>query len=232
MVNDLKLLVERIQRHPMMELRQFELSAGLNSEALRQLEREYGQRLPEDVKALYAEADGCLLEWGLNPANNTSSQSELLTELKTLGLVFDGQEEPLGRLRLLPLKEVLFGDDFVALEAIGDDHIEFGESSFREADFIRLLRPFDIVDDFFSVNFVVSSDDKWKIILLSDNWIEFDHSRTIFLEDYLSIMLNLWALRMARPLLLSKYRGDREPPLTSADVDFRAILPSWLLQTP
>jgi hypothetical protein len=125
MIDGLRHLVERIERHPMLQVTAFDVSAGLSEKSLAALEREYGRALPGDVKALYAEADGCLLEWGLKAGLDPAVASTITGALKAHRLLFQGQREPYGRLNLLPLRQVLFGDDYVALEAIGDNIIDF-----------------------------------------------------------------------------------------------------------
>ncbi len=206
-------LIARVTAHPLLRLTRCDIRAPRPAAELARLETRAGRKLPAAYRDLYAEMDGCHIEWTLAPEAH-----DLRAQLEACGLAFEGQAEPLGRIAIVPVEDLLLGNAYLDFDPTLDDPIDFAGRPYREGEFLQTLRPFDVIDDA-TLAVALTDDPEWKLLLLTGNWSDFDASKRIRLEDYLHLTTTLWALRAARSLVLGKYRGDRDPPVTAADIE-------------
>jgi hypothetical protein len=231
MIEQVRALCDRIRAHPLLRLDRFDVAPALAPAEIDRLQKESGRVLPEAFRKLYGEANGCRLEWSVDHSHDPPAAEALAGALRERRLAFDGQAEPLGRIALVTLQDLLSGDAYLEFDESVDAQIDFAGASYREGDFLKGLRPFDAVDDAM-LTAAVTSDPNWTLLLLTGNWAEFDGSRLIDVTDYLQIMTDLWGLRMARDVVLGKYRGDRDSLVTAAEVRAAELLPPALTAAP
>ncbi|MGW8882399.1 hypothetical protein, partial [Streptomyces mirabilis] len=104
--------------------------------------------------------------------------------------------------------------------------------TYSSNEFCKILRPFDAIDDTFAMAFVVQQGVKdWKMLFLSDYWIEYDCSRITYLDDYLKYVISTWGLVNARDEIFSDPCGDLAEPVRFQASIAEAAIPSILKST-
>lgn len=205
-------LAERVRRNPMLELLAYEVGEPVDEAQINNARERLGADLPEAVRRFYSSVGSAVLRWRFRPD----------LDERTLGRVrqaFDNTVsrsavfEVAGAIEIVSLESLLFDEELrLPPTELEDETFDFDGKDYPVDEFADMLRPFDVVSDFFAMAFVVRPGD-WPLMWLSDYWVEFDSSRIVPLDDYLRYVLDTWGLINVRAELFSQYRGDREPPM-------------------
>ncbi|MER5985766.1 hypothetical protein [Streptomyces sp. NPDC001787] len=213
---ELQVLASRIQEDPRLELTSFDIGAPLPEESITEVEEALGTGIPESVRRLYRSMAHATLCWRFRPT---------LDELTRIRVAEDFSEAvsrhnlytTAGSIRIIPLEEMLFDEEY-AVPSIEPDagkdpkYFVFDGETYTENKFEQMLRPFDLVDDFFAMAFVVQPGEKeWKMMLLDDHGASYHGSRLTHLDDYLKYIIATWGLVNARPELFGRGRGNHTP---------------------
>lgn len=212
---ELAALAEEIRRDPLVELFEFEVGDPVPDEAVEAAEARFGMTLPVPLHRLYRSLGTARLSWcftsGLDERRRRRIAERDPYTISDSGL-FDGS------VRIVPLEDMLFDEDFTMPRLDWDEgeepETEFAGDVYADNEFSRMVRHFDAVDAYYAMSFVVQPDcADWKMMFLGDHWIESDHSRVTYLEDYLRYVVATRGLVSAREALFAEYRGDRREPL-------------------
>lgn len=212
---ELVALAEEIRRDPLVELFEFEVGDPVPEEAVEAAEARFGMPLPEPLRRLYRSLGSARLSWcfrsGLDERRRRRIAERDPYMISDSGL-FDGS------VRIVPLEDMLFDEEFTMPQLDWDEgaepETEFDGDVYADNEFNRMVRHFDAVDGYYAMSFVVQPDRAdWKMMFLGDHWIESDHSRVTYLEDYLRYVVATRGLVSARTALFAECRGDRREPL-------------------
>ncbi|MGW6536156.1 hypothetical protein ACWGBV_04810 [Streptomyces sp. NPDC055051] len=202
-----------------MEVTECEIGEPLPVSELDALEGRLGFRIPRSVRTLYGLLGSATFRWRFSPSLDEKTKGLIAEEFAT-AVSRGNLYSTAAAIELLPLEEVLFGEDNKVeyLDgAEGGDDLVFCGSSYSEEEFTAMLRPFDWVNDFFAMAFVVRPEDsEWKMILLQDYGVDYESSRTVLLEEYLRFVISTLGLVNARAELFGEYRGYRSEALRYA----------------
>jgi hypothetical protein len=229
LVGQLEQLAHRVGTHPSLDLIEHDVSPPASGQAIHHAEHRAGVVLPSPVRHVYESANGAVVRWRFRPDIDLETKERVRSEFSTFRASPDSVFDVAGSIRLLPLEDMLLCDEY-SLPTIDEvvGQFDFGGRVYTDNEFVRLLRPFDLIDDFFCMAFVVADAPDWPMLLLSDYWIEYDHSRVTYVEDYLRYVIATWGLRMARDRLFGEYRGDRRPALEFDADSAAAVVPPTL----
>lgn len=230
MIKQFDELAEKVRRHPMLQLLVYEVAAPASEDVIAAAQASLGVPLPNPIAALYRIANGLKLTWRVRPDVSASERGAILSEFRQFQMQPEHVFEIAGNVHLVSITDALTNPDFALPNADATETtFDFMGNSYPDHEFSRMLRVFDFIDDFSGMAFVVQPGlADWKLMLLTDNWIEYDSSRVTWLKDYLAFTASTWGLRLARTALFSKYRGDREPPLAYDPELARHLLPRLL----
>jgi hypothetical protein len=212
---ELAALAEDIRRDPVAELFEFEIGAPVSEEAFEAAEARFGMPLPVPLRRLYRSLGSARLSWCFTSNLDERSRRRIAERdpytISDIGL-FDGS------VRIVPLEKMLFDEDFAMPQLDWDEgeepETEFAGDVYADNEFNRMVRHFDAVDGYYAMSFIAQPDcADWKMMFLGDHWIESDHSRVTYLDDYLRYVVATRGLVSARLALFSEYRGDRREPL-------------------
>jgi hypothetical protein len=199
----LEMLARRIQQDPRLELLSLNIGDPLEPDRIDEIQRQFGAPIPDSVRALYGSLNGATLRWRFTLTGEDTEPASYYE--------FCGEN---GIINILSLENMLLNDDYSLPQSGFEDAFDFDGAVYPDDQFCQMLRPFDILGEVHSMAFVtVPESVTWKLILLGDYWIEYDHSRTIHLDDYLRYIIATWGLAQSREELLSEYRGDQKEPL-------------------
>ncbi|MGW6310567.1 hypothetical protein [Streptomyces niveus] len=212
---ELRALAEKIEENPFLELTNFSLGLSAGSESLGNAEYRLGMSLPAPVRNLYESVNGAILSWRFREGVEREIPLAAREEIAAMSERYDVFHTA-GIIRILPLEEMLFDDEYEIPQLDESGGVfEFDGTSFTNNEFTKVLRIFDVLNEFTAMAFVSEAGrDDWKILRLTHNWFEFDQSRTIHLDDYLKYVLATWGLLSARAELLYEYRGYLREPVT------------------
>jgi hypothetical protein len=229
-VEELGGLAERVKAHPMLELLEYQVQPPVSDKVVREVEKKLGFAVPDPVKSFYRQADGAKLSWRFKPRLSKPKKDQARAEFKELAAPPDIVFKLAGNINLLPLRDSLLDEEYAlptSDEVEGE--FDFEGKVYSDNEFCRMLRPFDFIDDYYCMAFVTQPRVKnWKLMLLGDYWIEYDHSRVTWLEDYLKFVVATWGIRRAREKIFSEYRGDQQPPLTFDESLAAGVVPALL----
>ena len=215
-VEELGKLAGAVKAHPMLELLEHEVRPPVADKVVREVEKKLGHAVPDPVKSFYRQADGAKLSWRFKPRLSKKKKDQAREEFKELAAPPDIVFKVAGNINLLPLRDSLLDEEYaIPQNEEVEGEFDFEGKVYSDNEFCRMLRPFDFIDDYYAMAFVVRPGvADWKMMLLGDYWIEYDSSRVTWLEDYLRFVVATWGIRRAREKLFSEYRGDKQPPLT------------------
>ncbi|MFC9625697.1 hypothetical protein ACFTXM_38975 [Streptomyces sp. NPDC056930] len=217
---ELQGLADRIREDPRLELTSFEIGSPLPEESLTEVEERLGADLPTSLRRLYRSLSHAKLLWRFRPDLDEQTRITVAEEFAK-AVSRHNLYTTAGSIQILPLEDMLFDEEYAlpSLELDEDEdedeeQFDFDGHSYPEIEFERMLRPFDLVDGFYAMAFVVQpSNEEWKMMLLNDYWASYEESRVTYLDDYLEYVIATWGLVNARAELFGEYRGDRRAPL-------------------
>lgn len=229
---ELEKLAGSVRSHPLLELLDFQVRPPAAEQDVGEVEARLKAAIPNAVKSFYRSADGASLRWRFRPDLPEETKDRVRTEFKSLTATPDGLFNVGGNINLLPLRDSLLDEEYALPQSEEvEGEFDFEGKVYTDNEFCRMLRPFDFIDDYYCMAFVVQAGAAdWKLMLLGDYWIEYDHSRVTWIDDYLKFVVSTWGIKGAREKLFSKYRGDREPPLTFDESLVSGLVPSVLRQ--
>ncbi|MEU1785517.1 hypothetical protein ABZ553_06445 [Streptomyces sparsogenes] len=216
-----------------MELTSFDVGAPLPEAALAEVEERLGADLPDSLRRLYRSLSHTTLRWRFRPDLDEQTRVVVAEEFAK-AVSRHNLYTTAGVIQILPLEKMLFDEEYALPrleldEEEEEEQFEFDGHSYPESEFERMLRPFDLVDGFHAMAFVVQpSNEDWKMMLLNDYWASYEDSRVTYLDDYLEYIIATWGLVNARAELFGEYRGDRRPVLRFDPALAAARVPSIL----
>jgi hypothetical protein len=223
-------LATSIRSHPLLELLDYNVHPPVTDDVIAEAEARLHLTVPVAVRSLYETFDGMSLQWRFKPDVPPETQTRIKEELHPLTETPETAFTVAGNVHILPLQDLLLNEEYALPQTTENEgEFDFDGKRYSDTEFARMLRPFDEIDEYFCMAFVVQPErDNWKLLLLSDYWIEYDHSRTTWVDDYLEFVIATWGLRMARDRIFSKYRGDRESPLSFDGSLISGLVPPML----
>ncbi|MFA1550784.1 SMI1/KNR4 family protein [Actinomadura chokoriensis] len=219
----------KIEQHPSLELFSFEVGPALSEKEIEEAEASFGTRLPAPLRQLYRTLGSATLQWcftaGLD-AQRRRLISEHHPDLIPDHSLFDGS------IGIASLEDMLFNDEFTPPQVESGETVDFAGVDDDTDELSRMVRHFDAMDDWFAMSFIVQPEraDR-KMMLFGDHWIEHDHSRVTYLENYLRYVIATWGLVEARRGLFEEYRGDPLEPLRYSPEIAAAHIPTTLTAT-
>ncbi len=230
-IDDLGRLAETIRAHPWLELLDHTVRPP-DAAAIARVESHLGMKLPASIRGFYQQLNGASLQWRFRSDLPDAVKEQVRSEFQALAPAPDSLFQIAGNIQLLAVEDAFINEEYALPqneEVVGT--FDFDGKTYSDNEFSRMLRPFDVFEEFFCMAIVVQPGvADWKLMLLSDYWIEYDHSRVTWLDGYLEFLIATWGIRMARVKTFSKYRGDLEPPV-QFDANAAASLVPALLKT-
>ncbi|MEE1735805.1 hypothetical protein PUR49_04660 [Streptomyces sp. BE147] len=213
---ELQVLASRIQEDPRLELTSFDIGAPLPETSIAEVEEILRTGIPESVRRLYRSMAHATLCWRFRPDLDELTRIRV-TEDFAEAVSRNNLYTAAGSIRIISLEEMLLDEEYVVPSIEPDAEKDsklfvFDGEAYAENKFEQMLHPFDLVDDFFAMAFVVQPGKKeWKMMLLDDHWASYQGSRLTRLEDYLKYTIATWGLVNARPELFGRGRGNHTP---------------------
>ncbi len=209
-------LADRLESHKFLTLHEVKSQAGLAEDAIDQLEREYGVKLPPPVRKLYSEANGFLLHWTMRPdlpgtvhaARQTGGEGYELSP-KAANL-----EYPDAIIQFLPLEDVLGLDWSVQFFPDDQPAYEYRGERLTQAQIRARLRPFDECGLFCVAAFADSSLE--RVVLVTDSLVNWNDSITMGFAEYVNFVFASAVLIEARMDAFIRNRG-----VSMSDLEFR-----------
>ena len=170
--NRIDQLADRLESHKFLTLHEVKSQPGLPEDAIDQLEREHGVKLPPPVRKRYAEANGFLLHWKTRP--DLPGTVHAARQAEGEGFELSPQranlEYPDAIIQFLPLEDVL-GLDW-SVQFFPDAQATYGYRGERldQAQLRAQLRPFDECGLFCAAAFVDPSFE--GVVLITDSLVE------------------------------------------------------------
>ena len=222
-------LAGKIERNPLLELLAFEVGAPVTEESITDAEARFGAPLPAPLRRLYRSLGSATLRWRFKPDLDEQTRGRLTEEFAEAVTRHNLSAEA-GAIGIVPLEDMLFNEEYTPLQIESEGEFDFDGTVYSDNEFCGMLRHFDTINDFFAMSFVVQPGRAdWKMMFLGHYWIEYDHSRVTYLEDYLRYVIATWGLVNARDELFSEHRGDRREPLRYDSGVAAARIPAILL---
>lgn len=213
-------LAEAIQRHPWLELQRYTTRPPASLTLIQESEEEFGSCLPQPLSEFYAQHNGVEFQWRLKEDLDPLLHQQILDAFTPFTSTPEYMFDLAGAINIVPVEHFLLLDDYrVPQVEISDPESAYHRFTFDNVNYSRnefnaMLHVFDATWEDGAMAFVTQPGlPDWKMLWLTDNWIFFESSRTISLEDYLQLVIATWGLITAREVTFHQYQGFQEEPI-------------------
>lgn len=213
---ELNFLTDEINQHPLLEI--FEQTVNPKPDPLifESFKKIYNFNVPPFIQNMYLEMNGFTLVYGLK--NNSADELELFNAQSKDYLLEKGPPYILGSIKFLSFEKVFLEDTWNSVlyntKSDSDElKFTFKNITYTYNSFGKQLKPFDLFSDETCAAFLLIPDLMFDVILLTDNYIDWNNSRIISIEDYCKLMFSTKGIIDAREKYLSSINGDRQKKL-------------------
>ncbi|NEO40248.1 MAG: SMI1/KNR4 family protein [Moorea sp. SIOASIH] len=218
-------MVDEIESHPLLEVVDFSVNQPASDELLTSVEETLRTSLAEPIRTFYKETNGLRLYWKIK-SGLTDEELDRLEEVYDdydIGLPNEEEdtddENPFAHINLISIEDCIIKRNWqekIIFDEINynDETVEFAGVTYRERDFQRRLKPFDLFSAYSCMAFFFEEGvENPKVLRLSSHYVEWDNSKITDFKSYLEMLLVTRGIVDARGEIYNQYRGDREPQL-------------------
>ncbi len=215
-------MVDEIKLHPLLEIVDFCVNQPASDEAFAAVERRLEATLDKSIRDFYQKANGLRIYWKIKSGMTDEELDNIQEEYDDYDIGIpdeDDDENYFAKIDLIPIENAVvdrnWNNKIIFDEITSDeDTIEFSNTTYREKDFQKNLKPFDLFSDYSCMAFLLEKGvGNPKILRLSSHYAEWDNSRITDFESYLEMLLFTRGIVEARKEIYNEYRGDRKDPL-------------------
>jgi hypothetical protein len=215
-------LAKELGKHEHIEIVEFTAQRPASATDIKEVEKKLGAPLAPPIRDFYQEANGVKFHWQIKPDVSPEIAKELRKKSKDYYVgIAEYIGTPFAMINILPLKESLLKNKWRELElAQREDPVEFAGKTYDFDDFIKRLKPFDVMSEEFCMAFFLEegSGDP-PVLLLGDACSDWRNSRLTDFASYVEMLLVTRGIVEAREKIFSEPAGDSKPPL-KGDAEF------------
>ena len=213
-------LVDTLNGHPLLKVFEKQQSSAIDPAKFNAFKETYGFDVPESIRNVYAEVNGFKIVYGLK-----DDSDEGLAKFNAASKDYVVEKGPpyiIGSIKFLSFEESFLGDTWRAtLYDIGSesdkDKFVFRNREYMYNEFGKQLKPFDLFSEETCAVFLLTLDERFEVMLLTDHYADWKNSRIISFEDYWSLVFLTGGIIEARERYLSKTNGDELPKMDLPD---------------
>ena len=211
MKESINLLADRVTKHPLLKIFERNEFPGVNPDNFNLFKEKFGIDLPIFIQELYLEMNGFTFIYGLK---DNSDQSLLaFNALSKDYFIEKGPPYILGSIKFLPFEMVFLENTWEGtLYNMGsktdNDKLMFRNKEYSYNDLGKFLKPFDLYSEEVCASFLLIPELSFDVILLTDNYADWQNSRIISFQDYCTLITNTGGIIEARERYLTELQGD------------------------
>jgi hypothetical protein len=218
-------IVNEIESHPLLEVVDFSVNQPASDEILVSVEERLGAPLAEPIRTFYKETNGLRLYWKIKSGLTDEELDRIEEEYDDYDIGVPDEEEntddenPFAHINLMAIEDCVINRNWegkIIYDEITSDEetVDFAGVTYRERDFQRRLKPFDLFSAYSCMAFFLEEGvGNPKVLRLSSHYVEWDNSKITDFKSYIEMLLVTRGIVEARKEIYNEYRGDREPPL-------------------
>ncbi len=218
-------MVVEIESHPLLEVVDFCVNQPAMDEELAAVETMLGASLAEPIRNFYKEANGLKLYWKIKSGMTDKELDTIQEEYDDYDIGVPDEEEdtdnenPFAKINFIPIENAIIHRNWhnkIIFDGItsDEDTVEFACNTYKEKDFQRNLKPFDLFSDYSCMAFFLEEGvGNPKVLRLSSHYAEWENSKITDFESYLEMLLVTKGIVKARKEIYNEYKGNMKDPI-------------------